>query len=71
MIDYIHGDEELISICNKHKHSLGIHMPVLDSKDLFPFIQMGKILPRKSFSIGSATAKRYYLESRYIKKINL
>lgn len=71
MIDYIHGDEELIEICNKHKHSLGIHMPILDRKDLFPFIQMGKILPRKSFSMGSATAKRYYLESRYIKKINL
>jgi uncharacterized protein (DUF1015 family) len=71
MIDYIHGDEELIEVCNKHEHSLGIHMPILDRKDLFPFIQMGKILPRKSFSMGSATAKRYYLESRFIKPIDI
>jgi uncharacterized protein (DUF1015 family) len=71
MIDYIHGDEEMIEICNKNEDRLGIHMPVLDRKDLFPFIQMGKILPRKSFSMGNATAKRYYLESRFIKKMSL
>lgn len=70
MIDYIHGDDELISICNKHQSSIGIHMPVLAKKDLFPFVQLGKVLPRKSFSMGSATAKRYYLESRYIKNID-
>lgn len=71
MIDYIHGDDELITICDKHDLSLGIHMPVIERKDLFPFIQMGKVLPRKSFSMGSATAKRYYLESRFIKHIDL
>jgi uncharacterized protein (DUF1015 family) len=70
-IDYIHGDDELISICNKHQNSVGIHMPILDKKDLFPFVQLGKVLPRKSFSMGSATAKRYYLESRFIKNIKL
>ncbi len=70
MIDYIHGDDELISICDKHQNSIGIHMPILAKKDLFPFVQMGKVLPRKSFSMGSATAKRYYLESRFIKNIN-
>lgn len=70
MIDYIHGDKELISICDRHKNSVGIHMPILDKKDLFPFVQLGKVLPRKSFSMGGATAKRYYLESRFIKKID-
>jgi uncharacterized protein (DUF1015 family) len=65
-IDYIHGDQELMDICNSHDNSIGIKMPVLDRKDLFPFIHSGKILPRKSFSMGSATAKRYYLESRMI-----
>jgi uncharacterized protein (DUF1015 family) len=65
-IDYIHGEDELIEICNTHEKSIGIKMPVLDRKDLFPFIHTGKILPRKSFSMGSATAKRYYLESRLI-----
>ena len=65
-IDYIHGDDELIEICNTHENSIGIKMPILERKDLFPFIHAGKILPRKSFSMGSATAKRYYLESRMI-----
>lgn len=67
-IDYIHGDDELIEVCNSHPGSIGIKMPTIEKKDLFPFIQTGKVLPRKSFSMGCATAKRYYLESRWIKK---
>lgn len=67
-IDYIHGDDELIKICKEHPGAIGIRMPSLEKKDLFPFVQSGKVLPRKSFSMGSATAKRYYLESRMIKK---
>ncbi len=65
-IDYIHGEHELIQICQSHPGAIGIKMPALEKKDLFPFVQSGKVLPRKSFSMGSATAKRYYLESRYI-----
>ncbi|MDY0074471.1 MAG: DUF1015 domain-containing protein [Acholeplasmataceae bacterium] len=66
-IDYIHGEEELIRICNNNPQAIGIRMPTLEKKDLFPFVQEGKVLPRKSFSMGSATAKRYYLESRRIR----
>jgi uncharacterized protein (DUF1015 family) len=67
-IDYIHGDEELLEVCKAHKGSIGIYMPTLDKIDLFPYIAMGKVLPRKSFSMGCATAKRYYLESQLIIK---
>ena len=66
-IDYIHGEDELIRICKNHPNAIGIAMPTLAKKDLFPFIQTGKVLPRKSFSMGCATAKRYYLESRRIR----
>lgn len=66
-IDYIHGEDELIRICNTHPHAIGIKMPTIQKKDLFPFIKTGKVLPRKSFSMGSATAKRYYMEARSIK----
>lgn len=66
-IDYIHGEDELVRICNNNPNAVGIKMPTLAKKDLFPFIQTGKVLPRKSFSMGSATAKRYYLESRRIR----
>lgn len=65
-IDYIHGDEELIEVCQQHSNSIGIKMPCIDRKELFPYIQKGKVLPRKSFSMGCATAKRYYLESQFI-----
>ncbi|MDX9691134.1 MAG: DUF1015 domain-containing protein [Acholeplasmataceae bacterium] len=66
-IDFIHGDEELIEVCQNHPKSIGIRMPALAESDLFPFIKLGKVMPRKSFSIGCATAKRYYLESQIIK----
>ena len=65
-IDYIHGDEELIQVCKNHPKSIGIKMPCMERSELVPYIQQGKVLPRKSFSMGSATAKRYYLESRFI-----
>ncbi len=65
-IDYIHGDEELIEVCKQHKNSIGIKMPCIERKELFPYIQKGNVLPRKSFSMGCATAKRYYLESQFI-----
>ena len=66
-IDYIHGEDELIRVCNEHPHAIGIKMPTIEKKDLFPFIKTGKVLPRKSFSMGSATAKRYYMEARSIR----
>lgn len=65
-IDYIHGDMELIEVCQQHPNSIGIKMPCIERKELFPFIQKGHVLPRKSFSMGCATAKRYYLESQFI-----
>ncbi|PKK96749.1 MAG: DUF1015 domain-containing protein [Tenericutes bacterium HGW-Tenericutes-3] len=65
-IDYVHGEEELIEICQSHPKSVGIIMPCIQRESLFPYIQEGKVLPRKSFSMGCATAKRYYLESKFI-----
>jgi len=65
-IDYVHGEDELIEICQNHPHSVGIKMPCIQRDELFPYIQEGKVLPRKSFSMGCATAKRYYLESQFI-----
>lgn len=69
-IDYIHGEQEVIEVCKRHHNSIGIIMPKIEKKEIFPFIKQGKILPRKSFSMGSATAKRYYLESQLIIKSN-
>ena len=68
-VDYIHGLEDLKDICNKNKNSVGITLPTLDKNQLFEFIIKHGVLPRKSFSIGEAREKRYYLEAHKIKLI--
>ena len=45
----------------------GLLMPEMDKSDLFPSIIRSGPLPKKSFSIGPARDKRYYLECRRIK----
>lgn len=66
-IDYIHDESELIDCANKNPGSLAIAMPALTKGDVFDYIAADDVLPRKSFSMGHATEKRYYLESKRIK----
>lgn len=65
-LDYIHGIDNLKEIC-KNKNGIGIILPILDKKDFFDYVKKYKIMPRKSFSIGKANEKRYYIEVRKIK----
>lgn len=66
-IDYIHDESELIDCANKNPGSLAIAMPALTKGDVFDYIAADDVLPRKSFSMGHATEKRYYLEIKKIK----
>lgn len=68
-VDYIHGLDELKRIVKENKSAVGITMPTLDKNQLFEFIIKHGVLPRKSFSIGEAKEKRYYLEAHKIKLI--
>lgn len=65
-IDYIHGDEEALALCRVPGRA-GLLMPEMDKGDLFPSIIHSGSLPKKSFSIGPARDKRYYLECRRIR----
>ena len=65
-IDYIHGEAEAAALC-RGKDRAGLLMPEMDKSDLFPSIIHSGPLPKKSFSIGPARDKRYYLECRRIK----
>lgn len=65
--DYIHGLDNLVSICSD-KNAVGILMPTLEKGDLFKFVAAHGVLTRKSFSMGEAEEKRYYLEARKIIK---
>ena len=67
-IDFIHDEDELISVSNKNPHSIAIAMPALTKDDLFDYIAGDLVLPRKSFSMGHANEKRYYLEAKKIVK---
>ncbi len=64
-IDYIHGDTELLEFA-KEENSVGIYMPTLEKDDFFPALKGGKNFPKKTFSIGEANEKRYYLEGKEI-----
>ena len=66
-IDYVHGEESLLSICKKHPNAIGITLPPIDKNDIFEYVAHYGVLPRKSFSMGEASEKRYYLECRKIK----
>ncbi|WP_456057314.1 DUF1015 domain-containing protein [Agathobacter sp.] len=66
-IDYIHGDEALHRLVKEIK-GCGIFLQSIDKSTLFPAINAGGVLPRKTFSIGEANEKRYYMECHKISR---
>ncbi len=64
-VDYIHGLDVLLNL-SKETKSVGIVMPKLEKSQLFDYIANVGELPRKTFSMGDASEKRYYLETRKI-----
>lgn len=65
-VDYIHGSDTVRMLARK-ENTVGFLVPDFDKSILFPYILSGKVMPRKTFSIGQAVEKRYYLEGRRIK----
>ena len=64
-IDYIHGEKELEELAQK-PDSIGFFLPAITKDSLFETIQADGSLPRKTFSMGHAHEKRYYLEGRLL-----
>lgn len=65
-IDYIHG-AEVVRKLGSQQGNIGFFLPVLEKNVLFKTIIHDGVLPRKSFSMGEAEEKRFYLECRKIK----
>lgn len=65
-IDYIHGDRELEAL-SKAPNAIGFLLPPMEKSQLFRGVISGGSLPRKTFSMGHAREKRYYLEGRKIR----
>ena len=65
-IDYIHGDDEVAQLAQQ-ENAVGFLLPSMEKHQLFRGVISGGVLPRKTFSMGHAREKRYYLEGRKIK----
>lgn len=66
-IDYIHGTKAVETL-SAQDGKAGFMLPAMDKFMLFPAVAADGALPRKTFSMGEANEKRYYIESRYIAK---
>ncbi len=65
-LDYVHGEETVRALV-KNEKAVGFLLPALDKLALFPAVKKDGALPRKTFSMGEANEKRYYMEARKIK----
>lgn len=65
-LDYIHDDDALRSLA-RQAHTVGFLLPAMEKQQLFRGMIADGILPRKTFSMGHAREKRYYLEGRAIR----
>ncbi len=65
-VDFIHG-EEVINELGGKEGNMGFFFPPISKDTLFKTIIFDGVLPRKTFSMGEADEKRFYLEARKIK----
>ena len=66
MCDYPHEEKEINNLLKEQKGT-AILLNSIDKDELLLWIKENGHLPKKSFSIGKADDKRFYLESRVIK----
>ena len=65
-VDYIHGDDVTDELGGK-AGNIGFKLPAMGKEQLFKTVMTDGVLPRKTFSMGHAQDKRYYVEARRIK----
>ena len=66
-IDYIHGADVVRELGSK-ENNIGFLLPPMQKSAFFRTVVFDGALPRKTFSMGEAHEKRYYLECRKIQK---
>ncbi len=65
-IDYIHGEESLKKLASR-ENAIGFLFDGMQKSELFEAVNADGSLPRKTFSMGHADDKRFYIEARKIK----
>ena len=64
-IDYVHGSKAALEL-GAREGNLALLMPPFDKSSLYDIVRRDGVLVRKSFSLGEAPDKRFYLEARKI-----
>lgn len=64
-IDYVHGLDVLVKL-GRENGNAGFYLPGMSKNELFRTVILDGALPRKTFSMGEAHEKRFYMESRRI-----
>ena len=67
-VDYIHG-VEVVEKLAAAEDAVGFLLPDMGKEELFPTVIVDGALPRKTFSMGHAADKRYYVEARRIEEV--
>jgi len=65
-VDYIHGEESLKKLASR-ENAVGFIFNGMQKSELFEAVNADGSLPRKTFSMGHADDKRFYIEARKIK----
>ena len=66
-IDYIHGADVAQRLAQEREEAIAFLLPPMGKEELFPTVIHDGVLPRKTFSMGEAHDKRFYLEARKIR----
>ena len=64
--DYVHGEDSAVKLGRSDPGTVAFLFEGMDKAELFPYVEKHGSLPRKTFSMGEARSKRYYLEARKI-----
>jgi len=64
-IDYVHGVDVTLHL-GAQPGRLGFYLPAIAKSALFKTVIVDGALPRKTFSMGEAKEKRFYMEARRI-----
>jgi hypothetical protein len=64
-VDYVHGEEVTVKL-GSQPNNAAFYLPGMNKSDLFKTVILDGALPRKTFSMGEACEKRFYMEARKI-----
>jgi hypothetical protein len=64
-VDYVHGEDVTVKL-GSQPNNAGFYLPGMNKSDLFKTVILDGALPRKTFSMGEAHEKRFYMEARKI-----